>query len=260
MPELPDLQVIGKNLEKRLQHEKVEKVVLHKTKRIAASQNDFAAAFEGSSIRSISRDGKELTFDFENGNRLVVHLMREGRFALEDHESIGRYKILELFFGAGKYLALNDFMKQATARINPPKETVPDALAKTFTVDYLQNRLRIKRNSTIKAFLVDQKNIRGIGNAYADEILWATRIAPQSKCGKLPEKVVESLHGTIRQVLAQAEVQIREADPELVSGEIRDFLAVHRKDRSETPTGAAIIKAKVGGKSTYYTSEQTLFE
>lgn len=259
MPELPDLQVIGKNLEKSLALEKVQKVILHKTKKIKTPQDDFTTAFEGSSVRSISRDGKELVFSFKNGNRLAIHLMREGRFALEDEEKIARFKILELIFESGKYLALTDFMKQATARINPPEETVPDATSDEFTLGYLEDRLAKRRNATIKAFLVDQKNVRGIGNAYADEILWAARIAPQSKCGTIPEEVIGSLHREIGKVLARAEEQIRDADPNLVSGEIRDFLVVHRKDRSETPTGAKIIKGKVGGKSTYYTDEQELF-
>lgn len=259
MPELPDLQIISQNLDKIFSGECLDRILIHNSKKLTTPQDEFSQAFNGETLISVNRDGKELVLTFTNGNTLVLHLMREGKLTIENDGS-ARHKIIELLFKSGKYLAMMDFMKQATAGINPQPIDTPDALSISFTCEYLSLQLGKKPTSTIKAFLVDQTNIRGIGNAYADEILWESRIAPHSKCGKLPTSATETLYKKIKDVLDNASAQIKGRNPDIISGEIRDFLIVHRKDLSYTPSGAEIINEKIGGKSTYYTKEQILYE
>ena len=106
---------------------------------------------------------------------------------------------------------------------------------------------------------MDQKIIGGIGNAYADEILWQARIAPQSIAGKIPEKEAAGLAKAIREVLQNAEKQILESHPDIISGEYRDFMAVHGSKIRNSPTGKPVETARIGGRKTYFTREQKVY-
>ena len=216
-------------------------------------------ALSGASVNSVSREGKELVFYFDNGVKVNMHLMREGHLYINEDGNV-KHQIIKLEFEDGDFFVMSDFMKQAIAIIDPESSDVPDALSESFTVDYLVSRLGKKKTATIKGFLVDQSNVRGIGNAYADEILWSALISPKTKCGKLPQDAIEVLHQKIGDILVAAEKSIREREPDLISGEIRDFLYVHNKTATESPTGYPIINEKISGKSTYYTEEQVLYE
>ncbi|OQW66771.1 DNA-formamidopyrimidine glycosylase family protein [Methylomonas sp. 11b] len=259
MPELPDLQVISKNLEKRLLGKKVLKVNASKTKKQTTTTEHFMDALCGASVSAVSREGKELIFSFDNGVKVSMHLMREGQLYINEEGNI-KHQIIKLEFEDGDFFVMSDFMQQAIAVINPEYSDVPDALSENFTIDYLASCLDKKKTATVKGFLIDQSNMRGIGNAYADEILWAALISPKTKCGKLPRDAIEVLHQKIGDVLLRAENSIVERKPDLISGEIRDFLCVHNKNATESPTGHSIINEKIGGKSTYYTQEQVLYE
>jgi formamidopyrimidine-DNA glycosylase len=110
-----------------------------------------------------------------------------------------------------------------------------------------------------KAFLMDQAIIRGIGNAYADEILWQARISPTSAVGKIPDHLIDNFSTSIRSVLIEAIAEIKRQSPEIISGEVRDFLRAHNSKRSESPTGHRIMKEKKGSQITYFTQEQVLY-
>jgi formamidopyrimidine-DNA glycosylase len=108
--------------------------------------------------------------------------------------------------------------------------------------------------------LLDQHNIRGIGNAYADEILWDAKISPFAVSNKIPEAAIKRLVKSIRSVLKDAEKQILKKDPDIISGEVRDFLPIHNSKKTHSPTGGKIISTTVNSRITYYTEEQELFE
>jgi formamidopyrimidine-DNA glycosylase len=123
----------------------------------------------------------------------------------------------------------------------------------------LQNGFAKYKSRRIKDLLIDQKFVRGIGNAYVDEILWAARIHPASKTGKIPGKKVRELFNQIHKVLAAAERKIIKRNPEIIRGEIRDFLKVHNSKVKHSPKGVTIKKENLGNRITYYTDEQILF-
>ena len=105
--------------------------------------------------------------------------------------------------------------------MNPEPSTISDALEITQEQFY---DLLGKKKTDIKTVLLDQKNVRGIGNAYADEILYDAGIAPQSIASKVPAK---QLFTSMVNVLEKAIVQISKADPERLTSENRDFMKVH---------------------------------
>ena len=102
--------------------------------------------------------------------------------------------------------------------------------------------------------------IRGIGNAYADEILWHARISPLSICNKIPDAKIKQLVRAIPSVLKNAEKQIRKINPDTISGEERSFLKIHNSKKKKSPTGALIRQAKINSRVTYYTQEQQFFK
>ena len=142
--------------------------------------------------------------------------------------------------------------------LNPESHVeAPDAL--TITAEYLHAVFRKQSKMLVKAFLLDQNLIGGIGNAYADEILWKARISPKSVVGKLPPKAIDSLVESIPAVLKEGIEEIRKRRPGIVSGEVREFMKVHGPSLKMSPTGSPIIKELIRSKTTYYTEEQILY-
>lgn len=106
---------------------------------------------------------------------------------------------------------------------------------------------------------MDQKQIRGIGNSYADEILWQARISPFSLASAIPKKQAVKLHGTMRQVLEDAIETITKMNGNELQGELKDVLRIHGPKLKTSPTGKPIFSEKLNGRTTYYTSEQELY-
>jgi formamidopyrimidine-DNA glycosylase len=142
-------------------------------------------------------------------------------------------------------------------KLNPTPNTVPDALEVDGT--YLRNKISDRPRIKVKEFLLDQSILRGIGNAYADEILWEAGIAPKSVVGRIPDRVIDELVVAIKNVLTDAIGEIKRRSPNTFSREIRDFLRVHNPHRSKSPTGHPIMRDKVGSRITYFTEEQVLY-
>ncbi|HKN85987.1 MAG TPA: hypothetical protein VJV04_03925 [Nitrospiraceae bacterium] len=124
---------------------------------------------------------------------------------------------------------------------------------------YLRRKIAERRRKEVKAFLIDQSILRGIGNAYVDEILWQARTAPKSVVGKIPDHVVDNLLTSIRSVLIDAIENIKQEKPETFSEEVRGFLRVHNPKRSVSPTGHRIMTEQVASRITYFTEEQVLY-
>jgi formamidopyrimidine-DNA glycosylase len=256
MPELPDLQVFARNLNKLFKGKTLDKIEAPNHKKLNVSVMELKTALEGRELTNVKRVGKELHFEFDK-HVLGLHLMLHGQFHTFENSNENKYTIVELHFKGGKGLALTDYQGAATPALDPEEKDAPDAL--NVDIAYLKEKLGKKR-SPVKTVLMDQKVLRGIGNAYADEILWDARISPFSTANKLPETAIKKLLSSIKDVLENAEKQIVKHNPDIISGEVRDFLKVHLPKQKQTATGAAIHQKELGGRSTYYTDEQELFE
>ena len=259
MPELPDLHVFSRNLHRRLAGRPIQSVAVRRTRRRNFTNEKITQALQGCALKVVRREGKEVHFHFDNGRRLAAHLMLAGQFDLTPDPRAIKFARLGLEFDGGEWLVVSDPRGWATFTLDPRPETVPDALAAECDVEYLRHSLRRCAGVLLKGFLVDQNILRGIGNAYADEILWASRIAPQSLCDRLPEDKVEDLHNAIRAVLTDAIARIECLAPESINGEIRDFLKVHHPERTLCPAGHPIRCEMVAMKKTYYCDEQVVY-
>ncbi|MBT1689947.1 DNA-formamidopyrimidine glycosylase family protein [Dawidia soli] len=257
MPELPDLQVFSGNLNKALKGKTVEKVSVPVVQKLNVSVATLNKRLKGKRVKQIYRDGKELHISVGD-EILALHLMLHGNLYLFEGTNDHKHTVLSLHFTDDTGLALTDWQRAATPTLNPVAREAPDALSKDVNTALLKELLQRKTN--IKALLLDQKVIRGIGNAYADEILWDARIAPTSVSNKIPDTKVRALAKSIKKVLTQAEKQIRKANPKTITGELRDFLAIHNAKKKESPTGATIRHSTTGGRKTYFTDEQEVFQ
>lgn len=258
MPELPDLEVFAENLNKRFKGKILERLEVKVAAKLNVTEQELKTTLEGHRLEQVTREGKTLQLHFGKNKTLGLHLMLHGEIKLLEKDEETKFPILELHFKGDEGFALTDFQKSATPTLNPELSTVPDATAKEMSFEYL-NTILSKKRTPIKQVLLDQKLIRGIGNAYADEILWAARISPFSISKAIPEKSIKALHKAINEVLRDAVRQIKKEHPDQLSGEVRDFLKIHNPHAHQSPGGAEIIVDKKGNRKTYYTNEQKLF-
>jgi len=260
MPELPDLNVFAKNLDKALRAKKVEKIVVVNKSKLKTSVAKLKKQIQGSKLKKVYREGKELHFEFNNGNIIGMHLMLKGNlYIIEGEKNDKKNTIAELHFNNHKILVLTDYQGAANITLNPVVKDSPDALSEAADYKFLKDQLANKRTA-IKTFLLDQNIIRGIGNAYADEILWKSKIHPESICNKIPDAKIKSLAKNIKSVLRDAEKKILRINPEIISGEERSFLKIHNAKKKESPAGAKIQNKMLNSRVTYFTNEQQLYK
>lgn len=257
MPELPDLSAFSHNLQKKLKGKTIRNIEIHGAKKSNATPAEFEEALKHQTIEKVTREGKELYFTTKDGTVFALHLMLRGQLFVDNKEH--KSAVVVITFDDDSKFVMADYQGLATIRLNPETPDAPDALAKEVTLSYFREQLAATK-ATIKNFLLDQHNLRGIGNAYADEILWDARISPFSICSKIPDEQVKDLYHSIRKVLEHAEKQILKSNPDIISGEVRDFMVVHNANKTESPDGAKIHQKTVGGRKTYYTDEQELFK
>lgn len=257
MPELPDLQVFSNNLNRQLKNHTLHHLVLSKKAETNAGEAALKKAFEKQKLQQVYREGKELRFQFSNENILGLHLMLRGKLVWKEHDDEMPHSLLELAFD-NKTLVLTDFQRRARIMLNPAEKEAPDVLSKNVNASFWKKQLQTK--AAIKNVLTDQSVVRGIGNAYADEILWRAKISPFSEARKIPPAKISSLAKSIKDVLKNAEKQIAKKVPGIIGGEVRDFLIVHNAKHTKTPGGATIKSSVKGAGKTYYTDEQVLYK
>jgi formamidopyrimidine-DNA glycosylase len=256
MPELPDLTVFAENLHARLQGRTVHSVEWEGAVQLNTSLEQLRDSLRNTSITSVRRDGKEIAFAFSNQATLLVHLMLKGKFLMTPDPSTVNSRVLTLGF-EDESLVVSDPKRLVALNLNPTPNSAPDALE--VNGGYLRMKIAKRPRMGVKAFLIDQSILRGIGNAYVDEILWEARTSPKSAVGKIPDRVLDKLFTSIMSVLNEAIEEIRKRRPETISEEVRDFLRVHNPHRSESPTGHRIMTEKVASRITYFTEEQVLY-
>lgn len=258
MPELPDLQVFSHNLSRFLKGKTLRKINVREASKLNVTAIALKKQLEGKKLMKIVRDGKELLFTFGNKDIMSLHLMLHGNLYLLNPGETQKHSIAEFEFDNEKVLFITDWQRQATLLLNPEPRPAPDALADEMDFNFLKAKLNSKKMA-IKNILLDQKVLRGIGNAYADEILWHARLSPFSIGNKIPDKSIRTLLKSIKKVLTDAEKHILKSDPDRITGELRDFLKIHNSKKKESPGKAPIKHSEAGGRKTYYTDEQVRY-
>ena len=214
MPELPEVETIRRTLQELVINKKVAHVSVFWPKIIKHPEEafQFTDALVGQTITDIGRRGKFLilyTTDFA----LVSHLRMEGKYGLFHKEDpVEKHTHIIFHFTDGTELRYKDVRKFGTMhlylkgeefKVLPLSQLGPEPLSDEFTTELLVSRLaKTKRN--IKAALLDQKIIVGIGNIYVDEALFRSSIHPERPADSLTNKEIMKLHEEIIATLTEA--------------------------------------------------------
>ncbi|WP_113653236.1 DNA-formamidopyrimidine glycosylase family protein [Pedobacter namyangjuensis] len=256
MAELPDLTVFAEILSRRFLGKNLKEIDFIVSNKLKVPTERAKKALEGERLAEVRREGKTLQLRFGE-HVLGIHLMLRGELQhLEKGSELPRFTVFTFRFSGGEGFAVVDILKQATPTLDPEKPKAPDALDISHA-EFVA--LLLKRKKMIKEVLMDQKAIRGIGNSYADEILWQARISPFSIASAIPKAQMKKLYGSMALVLKEAIEFIAKENGEQLKGELRDAMKIHGAKIQESPTGKKILSEKIGGRPAYYTKEQRLY-
>jgi formamidopyrimidine-DNA glycosylase len=278
MPELPDLDILADATHAALTGRPVTStnVVQPLVMRGTASE---LADLEGQTLVSVRRRGKFLVVQLER-DRIVLNLMLTGRLGMAA-PGVKAYPntAFVMTFGArsgpprdaarwtrgATWLPPDDRPTELRDRdstrmgkvylvpagVTRPvagwDEMGPDADDPALTIDAWRERIRTHRGE-LKNLLKEQSFVAGIGNGYADEILWEARLAPLRKRSSLVPDEVDALYDAVRRVPQWAIAELRRRVPPAFEVEVRDFLRVHRKGGTPCPRcGTNISEISPGG-------------
>jgi formamidopyrimidine-DNA glycosylase len=267
MPELPEVETVRARLAPVLTGRCFERVEIHDSRLVRPYEPaEVAAELEGERVAAVGRRGKYLIVRFESGRVLLIHLrmtgsLRHGGDGLENDPH--RRAVVRLDDGSD--VAYRDVRRFGTWLVLEPGELEPylaervgeEPLDALFTAARLGERLA-KRRAPVKAALLDQRTLAGLGNIYVDEALWRARIHPLRPAESLDRDELRRLHRGIRAALehgiARQGSTLRDyALPDGASGSMQEEFKVYGRggepcDRCGTP----IAKTRVAGRGTWY--------
>jgi formamidopyrimidine-DNA glycosylase len=242
MPELPEAERARQTLEQVLGRRiaRIDDTDTYVCRPHAPGE--IAEALTGHTLASAHRRGKFLWLETEDGPTLGLHLGMAGRIALDGTAANPRWDRFVVEFEDGSRFALRDKRRLGRAVLNPDFTHVgPDAA----DVSREEFRRRIGAGHTaVKARLLDQGAIAGVGNLLADEALWRARIAPQRPTGSLDDAELDTLRRDLRAAIRSA---IR-----LGGVHTGTFVQARGANGACPRDGTPLQRGKVGGRTTYW--------
>ena len=281
MPELPEVETVRIGLQSFLPGKVVKSVEHDWPKGFPNAPADVQAFLIGATVERVKRRAKVLMIELNTKYTLVIHLKMTGQLVYRgDHERFGaghpndslvhdlpdKTTHVQFAFTDGSHLFFNDQRKFGWVRLMPTAEVPyldfflkvgPEPLAQDFTAEEFITRLMRRKNSNIKAVLLDQTVIAGVGNIYADESLWAAKIHPSTLVRDIPPTKLKTLYKELSDVLALAIEKGGSTDKNYVNaegkkGSYMSFARVFRREGKPCPRcGTIIIKTRVAGRGTH---------
>lgn len=275
MPELPEVETVRRSLRERLVGKRIVGVSISHDNIIEyPSVDEFKSEIVGQKINDMDRYGKWLIFVMDD-YFLFSHLRMEGKYFFRTREEV-RNKHEHVVFNLDddtelRYMDVRKFGKMQLIKKEEIKNKGPiikmglEPWDESLTLEYLKNKYSKKR-LPIKSVLLDQSIIVGIGNIYADEILFLSRINPLKVSRDLSDEDIENIIKNTREVLEKAiekgGTTIRSyTSVDGVHGLFQQELYVHnKKGNSCQKCGNKIVKIVVGGRGTYYCPDCQKFD
>jgi len=268
MPELPEVETIRLALEPHVVGRRFEHVEIHDRRLVRPFEpTAVATSLEGERVAALGRRGKYLVVRFESGRVLLIHLRMTGslRHAPAGSLDDDPYRRAVVKLDDGSDVAYRDVRRFGTWHLLEPEEVDPylgqrlgcEPLERTFTARRLAERLEGRR-APIKAALLDQRTVAGLGNIYVDEALWRAEIHPLRPAGTLDAGEVARLTRGIRQALragiSRQGASLRDySTPDGRRGRMQERFRVYGRDGEPCPRcGTPIDKIRVGGRGTWY--------
>jgi formamidopyrimidine-DNA glycosylase len=262
MPELPEVETIRNELAPWVMGQSFTKVTISDAK-VASGRTarEIRRGLIGQKIESLERRGKYLIFHLSNGKALIIHLRMTGSLLLNPKE-VERYARAVFHLSNGHRFVFRDRRRLGLMWLVDDADVVvgklgPEPLDESFTPGALGQRLS-RHHIPVKAALLDQGIVAGIGNMYADEALFAARIHPLRKADDLSPAEVRTLHNCIRRVL-QAAIGSKGASVDTYvrpEGEVGtahfDFKVAHKGGEPCPVCGCTIERVLVQNRGTYF--------
>ena len=246
MPELPELEVVREVLQRRVVGQVIAdaKVIPPGGPIVVRdlTHRGFEAALTGATIAGVTRRGKYLVFSLQGGEAefLAINPKLTGRLQLTEAGAKRMAKThVILSLGSGQELRYVDQKQMGQLYLTHNLDAVPEYAGLgpepfEVTLEAFRERLKPFRGE-IKGILTRGAFVAGIGNAYADEILWAARLHPYRKRTQLTAEEVGRLHTAMQTTLSEATDKVRQEMGEDIHLKPRDFLAVHMKTGEPCP-------------------------
>ena len=266
MPEIAEVETVRNTLKKRILHKKIKKVEVYYEPMIESDIDAFKKKLVGASFIDIKRRGKWLIFETEK-YYLLSHLRMEGKYFIKDKQEIkDKHEHVIFTFiddttlryaDTRKFGRMNLILKTEIDNTECIKKQGLEPGDKKLTADYLLKKFA-KKQLPIKTVLLDQTIISGLGNIYANEVLFAAGINPLTKACNLTkedcERIVKSAEEIIKEAINMGGTTIRSYTSSLgVTGKFQQNLKVHKREKEKCLVcGTAIENIKVGGRSTYF--------
>lgn len=281
MPELPEVETVRRGLQELI----VGKVIIAATadtlKSFPNSSADVKQFLNGATINRVRRRAKVLLVDLSTDYSLVIHLKMTGQLVYVSsdqrfgaghpndsliNELPDRSTRVTVTFADTSSLYFNDQRKFGWVKLMPTIEVPnidfmqrvgPEPLEVNFTVEQFKARFARRAKTSIKAALLDQSVIAGVGNIYADESLWGAKVHPSRLVGSITDSEWLNLYTDLRAVMNLAIEKGGSSNHTYVNamgkrGSYMDFARVFRRENQACPRcGATIIKLRVAGRGTH---------
>lgn len=280
MPELPEVETVRRGLAKLITGKVVRSESHDTAKGFPNVPGDVAQFLIGATINDVRRRAKVLMVDLSTGYSLLIHLKMTGQLVYVGEERFGaghpndsligvlpdKSTRVTLTFTDGTALFFNDQRKFGWMLLLPTLEIPntafmqkvgPEPLEDSFTPKDFMQRLSRRPKTNIKAALLDQSVIAGVGNIYADESLWGAKIHPQRLVQSLTEPEMTLLYHEMREVMNLAVEKGGSSNHTYVNaegqkGSYMNFARVFRREGLTCPRcGAIIEKTRVAGRGTH---------
>ena len=283
MPELPEVETVRRGLEELIVGRVVASSrVYDSPKSFPNTDQDVELFMHHATVRAVRRRAKVLLIDLSSAYTLVIHLKMTGQlvFVGSDSERFGaghptdsllaalpdRSTRVSIAFKDGAHLYFNDQRKFGWVKLLPTvevpnidfmKKVGPEPLEDDFTKEQFAARFARRQNTSIKAALLDQTVVAGVGNIYADEGLWGARLDPRRKVKDVTEQEMYTLYTEVREVMNLAILKGGSTDKNYVNaegkrGSYMDFARVFRREgKACGRCGEIIQKIKHAGRGTH---------
>lgn len=267
MPELPEVETVRRGLEKHIVGKRIVDILLDSSpKQLQPSYELVKEGTLGHTITSIERKAKLLFIHLSNQKVLAIHLKMSGRLLIRNQDdSEDKFTRIVIKLNGKKELRFADmrrfgFIKLLTdgvAHSELLKGYGPEPLTKEFTTQELEKILK-RTARPIKVVIMDQSQISGVGNIYADESLWCAKIHPLRKANSLTLDEIKALHSCIEKVLEEG---IRDGGTSVDSyvdafgqkgGHAQNLKVFRREGEPCLRDGTIIRKIRVGGRGTHF--------
>lgn len=269
MPELPEVETIRRQLAPVVEGRRILSANVADPRWVQpATPREFVRRLSGRTITVVGRRGKYFAFELDDDSTLVMHLRMTGNLLYLSEQSVVPTAHLRgsLLLDDGAALAFVDPRRFGTAAVLPSSTAVeryfadrlgPEPFDTAFSGEHL-HRLTRGRKTSIKAILLDQRQMAGIGNIYADEALFRAGISPRRRALRLTRSQCDRLRDCVRDAL-RAGIDAKGAsiddfrDAYGVQGSFQDQFLVHHREGLPCPgCGATVIKTVVNGRGTYF--------